>query len=87
MLLGGLWVLALGIGVMIISVPLMLVIIGFFTLLGGFAIGVCGYTMMATSKYKSVNCPKCSHMVNSRGQNEMLCLTCKNIVHFKDGKN
>ncbi len=83
MIAGGIFLILNGLVISLISFPLMLIIIGFFTLIGGCAIMLVGYVMIATSFYKSVKCPKCSKSVNPRRKDKMICLACKNILKFK----
>ena len=78
-------IILMGFMVTLISVPLMVIIIGFFTLIGGIAMIGFGVAMMLNSRYKLVNCPKCSRGVNPR-KDKVICVSCKNILEFKNGK-
>jgi hypothetical protein len=76
-----------GFVICLLSIPLILIIIGFLPLIGGYMMILFGWVMIGNSVYKPIECPKCFKSINSRGKSKVICIACKNIVKFKNGKH
>lgn len=80
----------LGFGVFIISIPLVIIIIGIFLMIGAFGIMAIGSSFIMCSRYKSENiiCPYCKFNVKKnygilKKKEMFICSKCKKIIFIK----
>lgn len=85
LMIGGVIGLFLGLVGILISIPLMFIIVGFFTIFGAAAIVILGFVMIYHSIYTPIECPKCEASLNPGYKNKLICPKCKTIVKFKNG--
>jgi len=81
MLIFGIFVSIIGVVGILISIPLMLIIIGFFSAVGFGFILVCGITLILLSKYKPISCPYCKRETKILStQDAITCKTCQKRI-------
>ena len=66
----------------LISLPLVLILIGIFPLIGGLMMIISGVRILNSSTYNPIPCPKCHTKLNPF-KDRVICTKCKNVMEVK----
>jgi hypothetical protein len=83
----GILIMICGLALFIVSIPLMLILIGFGSAFIAVLIMLFGFIVFNNAFYKPIVCVKCYKQLNpSIFKNDITCTSCKTFYTFRNGK-